>query len=149
MLFRGNKKSAVATVEHLKGSKVPVLLWSLGDLDEKSLDIYEGYPNLYRKEIIKINVDGEEVEGMIYLMNKGKIGEPNKEYLKIIADGYKSAGFDINILLDAFFKSKEMAEKQAFEEINYGKIDYYEAINDYKEINYMDWINENNDFKMK
>ena len=73
---------------------------------------------------------------MIYLMNKGKIGEPNKEYLKIIADGYKSAGFDINILMDAFFKSKEMAEKQAFEEINYGKIDYYEAINDYKEI----WI---------
>ena len=40
----------VATIEPKEGSEVPVLIWELGGQDELSLDRYEGFPHLYRKE---------------------------------------------------------------------------------------------------
>ena len=53
LIFRGRRKSAVATIEPLKNGKVPILLWTIEKTDEKSLDIYEGYPSFYRKEDIE------------------------------------------------------------------------------------------------
>ncbi|MDE6357551.1 MAG: gamma-glutamylcyclotransferase [Eubacteriales bacterium] len=111
LLFRQDVTSAVATVEPLKNSKVPVLIWEIQQSDEDSLDIYEGYPDVYRKENIKVNVNGEEIEGMIYLMNEKEIGIPSDKYLKTIEEGYKTAGFDLNILMEAFLKCKELTEK--------------------------------------
>lgn len=112
LLFREDVTSAVATVEPLKNSKVPVLIWEIQESDENSLDIYEGYPDVYRKENIKVNVNGEEIEGMIYLMNEKEIGIPSDKYLKTIEEGYKAAGFDLSILMNAFLKCKELTEKQ-------------------------------------
>ena len=33
---------------------VPVLLWEISARDEASLDVYEGYPVHYRKEVISV-----------------------------------------------------------------------------------------------
>lgn len=56
LMFRG-KGTAVATIERQQGSKVPIIIWRLQPSDEYNLDIYEGYPHLYRKEMIKVTVD--------------------------------------------------------------------------------------------
>ena len=62
--FRG-----VATIERCKGAKVPVLVWSIQPGDEKALDRYEGWPHLYRKETVRVYLDGKQVTCMVYIMN--------------------------------------------------------------------------------
>ena len=46
--FRG-----VATIVPKEKSEVPVLIWEIDGRDEHSLDRYEGFPNLYRKELFE------------------------------------------------------------------------------------------------
>ena len=54
MVFRGARRSGVATIEKCKGFKVPVLIWKITPLDEIRLDRYEGYPYFYRKEYFDV-----------------------------------------------------------------------------------------------
>ncbi len=113
LLFRGSRHSAVATVEPSKGGSVPVLLWTLKDNDLRSLDHYEGYPTLYRKEILEVELKGRTVPAMVYIMNDGHpLGSPSDYYLNTIMEGYQRAGFDTEILEDAVDKSIRMAGEQ-------------------------------------
>ncbi len=50
----------MATVESSKNDKVPVMIWEIFDKDEQSLDIYEGYPRLYRKEYVNVKINGRK-----------------------------------------------------------------------------------------
>jgi hypothetical protein len=108
LLFRGTNGGAVATVERLKGGFVPVLVWDIQPSDEASLDRYEGWPRLYRKETVRVRLGGKQVYAMIYIMNEGPpFGKPGEYYYNVIREGYKSAGFDISILRKAAqFKDK-------------------------------------------
>lgn len=101
--FRGGAHSAVATVERDKGSTVPALIWRLQPRDELALDHYEGFPSFYRKETLRVTVNGKRVYAMIYIMNEAgnPYGTPSEYYLNTIRQGYESAGFDINILQKA------------------------------------------------
>jgi len=102
LLFRGYDGNAVATVEPRKRSSVPVLLWEITPRDEEELDRYEGWPHLYRKEIVPIHYGDKPVEAMAYIMNDGKpLGAPSKYYLDVILEGYASAGFDSKKLLQS------------------------------------------------
>ena len=107
--FRGNNHSAVATIEREAGRKVPVLVWRISPKDEVALDRYEGWPFLYRKETMRVTVNGKRVYAMIYLMNTAghPYGMPSMGYLATINAGYQRAGFDYNILIDAVNDSKE------------------------------------------
>ena len=99
LTFRGYHGSAVATIEPAEGCRVPVMLWSILPNDEKSLDSYEGYPRLYRKETVTVKMDGEDVETMVYIMNEGRpLGAPSLFYYGTIAEGYEDAGFDLGFL---------------------------------------------------
>lgn len=113
LLFRGGCSDSVATVEPLKDSNVPVLLWTLRDRDIQALDRYEGYPYLYRKEFIDVELKGKIVSAMIYLMNEGHpFGSPSDKYLDIIMEGYRSAGFDTEFLEQAVEKSFKLAARK-------------------------------------
>jgi gamma-glutamylcyclotransferase (GGCT)/AIG2-like uncharacterized protein YtfP len=112
LLFRGGHTNAVATVEPCKGKAVPVLVWEIAPADEDALDRYEGFPFLYRKENVKIKLDGEPTTVMVYIMNvempAGRyrpLGKPNPYYYTTILEGYKDAGFDIDILRQATIDS--------------------------------------------
>lgn len=108
LLFRGPHGGAVATVEPYKGSSVPVLVWEISEADENALDRYEGWPYLYRKEIVKIKLGRKTIEALVYLMIEGKpLNQPSSYYYSVIYDGYKSAGFDIEILKKATMDSLE------------------------------------------
>ncbi len=112
LLFRGGSTNAVATVERFRGGSVPVLVWQLQPEDETALDRYEGWPSLYRKEILRIKLNGKTVDAMIYIMNEVRpYGLPNRCYFNIIADGYISAGFNIGILCKAVLDSQAAANR--------------------------------------
>ncbi len=70
-------------------------IWEITEACEKSLDIYEGYPNLYGKTKIKLD-DCREV--MTYFMNRGFQAPPSSEYLNTIFQGYRDFNLPFNLL---------------------------------------------------
>lgn len=113
LLFRGGRRGAVATVEPKEGSDVPVLLWKIREKDEASLDLYEGYPRLYDKQIMEVELDGKTVSAMAYVMTPGyEFGIPSDYYVGTIWQGYQSAGFDTQILEDAVEKAIALTARQ-------------------------------------
>ena len=113
--FRG-----VATIVPNDKSEVPVLIWEIDGRDEHSLDRYEGFPNLYRKELFEIEVDGEKKECMAYLMNKGQISPPTSYYYNVINQGYEANGMDTSYLRAALERS---VCEQYFDEIQDEELD--------------------------
>lgn len=112
LMFRGAENGAVATVERFRGGSVPVLVWEIQPEDERALDRYEGYPYLYRKEMLRIKLNGRFIPAMIYIMNEENgYGIPSAYYFNVIREGYHSAGFDTDTLLNAVWDSiKKMKE---------------------------------------
>ena len=106
LMFRG-KGAAVATVEKHKGSKVPVLIWQLQPSDERALDAYEGYPHLYRKEMLRMAINGRRANAMVYIMNEAlhPYDTPSRSYFDTIRQGYEDSGFDTGILRHAVLDS--------------------------------------------
>jgi gamma-glutamylcyclotransferase (GGCT)/AIG2-like uncharacterized protein YtfP len=110
--FKGSRQFAVATITPCEGSSVPVLVWEITPKDERSLDFYEGFPNLYYKENLRVDLDGKPTETMVYIMTAGnRHGKPSARYYQTIREGYKSAGFDVSGLDAAVFRSHQKAEK--------------------------------------
>ena len=109
--FRG-----VATIVPKEGSEVPVLLWEIDQRDELSLDRYEGFPRMYRKELFEIEVDGRIREGMAYLMNYGEIAPPSPMYYNAIKKGYEDNGMDTSYLRAALERSVYHVQHQEQEE---------------------------------
>ena len=95
LLFRGGRRGAVATVEPKAGSTVPILVWEIQKKDEASLDLYEGYPNFYDKQMLEIELDGKIVPAMVYVMT-----------------GYETAGFETQFLEDAIEHAYQLVQKQ-------------------------------------
>ena len=90
LVFRG-----VADIEFTNNSDdlLPIGVWQLTKECEESLDIYEGFPNLYKK----ISVNGM----MTYTMNQKNLSVPSKAYFNSILEGYE----DFNLNTDHLFKS--------------------------------------------
>ena len=106
--FWGWPGHGVATVTPKRGSDVPVAVWEISEADERSLDSYEGWPHLYRKEDIQVVLDtGEVVTAMVYLMNKEYRGtrvsaaQPSNSYLNTILQGYRYFGLKRDALSKA------------------------------------------------
>ena len=88
LVFRG-----VADIEPHEGGTLAVGLWNITKPDEQNLDIYEGYPRLYRKE---------EILGMMtYRMNSVEVVPPYEDYFNTILQGYKDFGLDTDLLYEA------------------------------------------------
>ncbi len=99
LLFRGEENFAVATVELKNGVDVPVGIWKITPKDEKALDRYEGYPRLYRKEFLEVEIGKKRIEAMVYIMNPGRpIGKPNRFYYQTILQGYRNFRLDEKFL---------------------------------------------------
>ena len=60
------------------------------------MDIYEGFPTVYSKKIIKLD-DGRNV--MTYIMNNGEISPPSLKYFNTIREGFKDFDLPKNLLL--------------------------------------------------
>lgn len=90
LLFRGGQGSAVATVEPKDGGSVPCALWLISARDEAALDCYEGFPHLYRKEMVQVVFGKRRMRVMVYIMNDGhNIAMPGTGYYNTIREGYR------------------------------------------------------------
>ena len=102
LTFWGNwGRNGVATVLPKSGTDVPVGVWEISARDERNLDVYEGWPRLYRKEDIEVTMeDGSVVTAMIYIMNENGMRDtyPSESYFNTIATGYESFGFNLEFL---------------------------------------------------
>ena len=84
-------KYRAADIEYKKGSKVPGGLFEISKNDEKKLDVYEDFPNLYKKYYFYYY--GKRV--MTYTMVKKSVFKfPTERYLNIVKRGYKDCGLD-------------------------------------------------------
>ena len=86
--------NGVATIVPDHDRSVPVLLWEIQPADEKALDAYEGFPHLYRKETVQVDLDGRSVDAMVYLMNDDGVRPPGSFYYEVIREGYLMNGLD-------------------------------------------------------
>ena len=84
LIFKG-----VADIEKSESEEVPVVVWEITKECEKALDIYEGYPRLYRKEYVQIEINGKTELAMVYVMNYAKGAKPSEYYYNVIKQGYK------------------------------------------------------------
>ena len=99
LAFRGGNACALATIEKAKGSSVPALLWEITPQDEATLDRWIGVPEQYRKETIKVRWNGTAMDVLAYILIGHKPqNKPSAFYYSMLLEGYKAAGFDIDIL---------------------------------------------------
>ena len=103
---------------------VPVVVWDINSNEDwRRLDMYEGYPSYYIKEIVNVILDNGEVEeAIVYVMadNRKGICPPSKGYFECIEQGYVDNGIDLSYLYEALdytfdneteynqYKTKEM-----------------------------------------
>ena len=91
-------KYRAADIEPKKKSIVPGGLFEISKSDEKKLDVYEDYPNLYRKYYFYYY--GKKV--MTYTMVKKTLFKfPTERYLRIVKRGYKDCDLDTKFLKKA------------------------------------------------
>ena len=83
LLFNGP-----ASIERKEGYQVPVLIWDIKPNDERSL------------------LNGAKEQAMVYIMNTNDENEPGNYYYKILEDGYKEFGFNLEILQKALLESR-------------------------------------------
>lgn len=93
--------SGVATITPCPGARVPGALWQLTADCEASLDVFEGYPDFYRKEYLTVS----GVDVMVYIMNNDPPAPPGPGYLATIAAGYRDWGLDSFMLDQAVERS--------------------------------------------
>ena len=102
--FRG-----VADITPHVSDKVPCLLWDLADEDIPALDRYEGFPVLYVKRTVSVEVPGVgPAFAMTYVMRKQQIVcPPHASYFETILEGYLEAGLSI----DALYAARDRAAR--------------------------------------
>ena len=88
-------KYRAADIEPKKNSIVPGGLFEISRSDEKKLDIYEDFPNLYKK--FYFTYYGKRI--MTYTMvKKTSFMFPTERYLNVIKRGYKDCNLNMEIL---------------------------------------------------
>jgi gamma-glutamylcyclotransferase (GGCT)/AIG2-like uncharacterized protein YtfP len=98
----------VADIEYSEGFKTPVGLWRVTNQCVESLDLYEGYPNMYGRNECKIyRGKGEYTKAFIYYMNSEGYETPTTGYLQSIADGYEDCVLNPAYIREAFDFSNE------------------------------------------
>ena len=86
----------VADVEKKKNEIVLGAIYKISKQDEKKLDVYEDFPNVYVKKYFKLF--GRKVM-FYYMPKKSKPIQPSKRYLNLIIKGYRDCGYKNNYIV--------------------------------------------------
>lgn len=103
--------SVFATIIPEPGSCVPVAIWEIDECCEERLDLYEGFPNFYRKEYCDIELNGRTVNAMVYIKNSSRAEMPGIEYLYCVRQGYLDMKLDKEYLDSALIYTKSCMKK--------------------------------------
>ena len=102
LTFRG-----VADIEPRKGARTHGALWRMSARDLERLDAYEGYPGLYRRELVPVRASGDAVRAITYVMNDDYLGLPSPLYYRTIRRGYEQWDLPIEALERALAAVKD------------------------------------------
>ena len=109
LAFKGTENNSYLTVIPDENSTIDVMIWAVSDSNETALDRYEGCPNLYSRKYIPVNINGESVNALIYIMNDGfEKALPSEEYFNEVLDGYIENGLETEPLFQAMFNIKTL-----------------------------------------
>ena len=120
LIYRGSLSGYYLSIEAAKGSRTPCGVFRITPQDERSLDRYEGYPELYGKVVYRglslYAMDGTRrpgtIEAMAYqLPVSAPAGLPIPYYIRICTEGYQDFGFDTAYLDQALTATKEEMQK--------------------------------------
>ena len=98
LLFAGRSREwsdgGVASVTPCIGEEVVGAIYEISEECRKSLDRYEGYPNVYDRITVTVVTESDKpVEAMTYVMvRQSDETRPAQEYLDAIRDGYEDWG---------------------------------------------------------
>lgn len=97
---------------------VEVGIWRITDECLEALDIYEGYPSLYRREILEAESHRAwgTWQGITYLMNRESYAMPSPDYYGSIEQGYDDCNLDYSKLQDALHQTMIECGKQGREQ---------------------------------
>ena len=91
--------NGVATIEPDPDRSVPVLLWDIKPADEIPLDRYEGYPQLYRRETVQVELNGKtgRCDGLHHEQQRHRTAQPlllrcDPQGLRNDRAGHRSSG---------------------------------------------------------
>lgn len=119
LLFKGSQTGSYLTVEKKKGGSVPVAVWATTDVDEASLDRYEGFPTFYYKAEMELPVKDistgkiQNRKCYVYIMHEDRqLGSPSKFYVRTCLGGYRDFGFDEKILMKAIKNSRRKSHEE-------------------------------------
>ena len=119
LMFKGSWTGNYLTIEQDEDSVVPVAVWEVSEQDEKNLDRYEGYPDLYYKKELSVMMrekdsgQSRSVKAFVYIMHEDRRhGCPSESYLMRCREGYGAFGFDTAFLDEAY----EFSRKQLLSE---------------------------------
>lgn len=104
-----------ATIVPNTKDRVYGVLWDITEEDEKSLDRLEGFPKYYRKELVTVIHNGEEVTAMTYIMNghDGDLKAPNTYYYEMLREGYNDHFISSSQLYDALDRAELLDYKNS------------------------------------
>ena len=99
----------VASVRPESNSIVMGGLFNVSKDDLASLDRYEGYPHLYRREVLPVRCEGRVYQAIVYIMN-GDLEEvpPSDSYYDCIEEGYGDFSIPLEGLQEARRRSQEV-----------------------------------------
>jgi len=113
LVYKGkNDNYSYLTIERCDGYSIPMAVYEITLTDLLSLDDYEGYPWLYSKSYVPLNIEGKKRKALIYIMNLDfDYHLPSQEYIDICMEGYEDFEFDKNILEQALLDTKRNISK--------------------------------------
>ena len=108
--FCGYTGHAVATLAKEKNSCVDVAVWEMSPEDYYTIDNFEKFPYIYKREKTSAVLLGRKVKGSVYLMKQNiKDGLPSEEYLKELRKCFDEAGWSQDSINNALKKVENNA----------------------------------------
>lgn len=74
--------------------KVHGAVYEITPACERALDAYEGFPTLYRKVDVAVEIQGEKRAAMVYVMNQTDLAPPEVDYFTMVTRGYRDWKLD-------------------------------------------------------
>ncbi len=105
--FDGTENNSYLTIMPDDSSEIEAAVWMISETDEATLDNFEGFPELYRKEMLDISLNGMSKKALVYIMNEGA-GKaiPSESYFNCVLDGYLDSGINTEQLFEAMIDAK-------------------------------------------
>ncbi len=105
--FDGTENNSYLTIVPDDSSEIEAAVWMISETDEATLDNFEGFPELYRKEMLDISLNGMSKKALVYIMNEGaKKAIPSESYFNCVLDGYLDSRINTDQLFEAMIDAK-------------------------------------------